>query len=111
MPAGEGSERLTEICNLMYECLQKTHAVTCKYLQSSLGKFSFVSSCVNPGRFFVQRLLSFLRSFYIKPELRFELPYNTNCGLKCWNACFPLHNGVSIMFVEKWSLQSDELLA
>ena len=65
-------ERLIEIRTLVSEWLKKTHA-TSKELQSLLGKLSFVSSCVRPGRIFVQRLLSFLRAIIqsLNPDLNF----------------------------------------
>ena len=36
---------------------------TLKQLQSLLGKLSFVTACVKPGRIFVARLFNSLRSF------------------------------------------------
>ena len=48
-------ERLSEIQGLVASWLIKETA-SLKELQSLLGKLSFVSSCVRPGRDFVQRL-------------------------------------------------------
>ena len=78
--------RLVEIRTLVSEWLKKTHA-TRKELQSLLGKLSFVSSCVGPGRIFVQRLLSFLRAIYSEPKSRFELPEYIRGDLKWWDTC------------------------
>ena len=36
---------------------------TLKQLQSLLGKLSFVTACVKPGRIFMSRLLNSLRAF------------------------------------------------
>ena len=54
-------ERVIEIQALVATWLTK-NTTSLKELQSLLGKLSFVSSCVRPGRIFVQRLLVFLRS-------------------------------------------------
>lgn len=101
--------RLQEIQVLVSEWLKKSNASR-KELQSLLGKLSFVSSCVRPGRIFVQRLLTFLRSIFSQPEQRFTLPEYIKGDLRWWQVYLPKYNGVSMMFIENWS-QPDEILA
>lgn len=101
--------RLQEIQVLVSEWLKKSNASR-KELQSLLGKLSFVSSCVRPGRIFVQRLLTFLRSIFSQPEQRFTLPEYIKGDLRWWQVYLPEYNGVSMMFIENWS-QPDEILA
>ncbi len=49
-------ERLQEIRTLVSVWLRKSNA-TKKEVQSLIGKLSFVSSCVRPGRVFIQSML------------------------------------------------------
>ena len=54
-------ERVQEIEVLVQDWLLKS-AATVRELQSLLGKLHFISGCVRPGRLFVSRLLTWLRS-------------------------------------------------
>jgi hypothetical protein len=56
-------ERVVEISLLVQSWLRKKKA-SLKELQSLLGKLHFISSCVRPGRVFVNRLLSWLRAAF-----------------------------------------------
>lgn len=51
-----------------------------------------------------------MRSIYVKPESKFELPDYIKGDLEWWNTYLPLYNGVSMMLVDNWS-EPDELLA
>ena len=68
-----------------------------KELQSLLGKLSFVSSCVRPGRVFMQRHLVFLRSIYSSTSSEFPVPDYIRDDLKWWNTYLSCFNGVSMM--------------
>ena len=56
-------DRLDEISALVEDWLGRSRC-SFKDLQSLLGKLHFVSSCVRPGRLFVSRLLTWLRTFH-----------------------------------------------
>ena len=56
-------ERVVEISLLVQSWLRKKKA-SLKGLQSLLGKLHFISACVRPGRVFVNRLLSWLRTAF-----------------------------------------------
>ena len=89
-------DRLLEIQELVAAWLVK-ETTSLKELQSLLGKLSFVSSCVRPGRVFVQRLLAFLRSIYSQTHARVEIPHYILDDLKWWHTYLPYFNGVSMM--------------
>ena len=55
-------ERLNEITSLVEDWLIRSKC-TLKELQSLLGKLHCVSTCVRPGRLFVSRLLTWLKTF------------------------------------------------
>ena len=101
-------ERLSEIQGLVASWLIKETA-SLKELQSLLGKLSFVSSCVRPGRVFVQRLLVSLRSIYSQPIRKFAIPDYVLCDLKWWHTYLPHFNGISMMSLD--SCQPDEEFA
>ena len=100
-------ERLDEIMMLLQEWIGKTHANR-KEIQSIIGKLSFVSACVRPGRLFVSRMLEFLRGL---PNVgKFPIPESFKQDLLWWRKFLPLHNGVSMMALEEWS-QPDEIFS
>lgn len=102
-------ERLLEIMELIQDWLTKSHA-TKKQLQSLLGKLNFVSSCVRPGRIFVQRLLKFLRKIYTSSAHLHSLPDYIKRDLCWWKTFLPVYNGISMMAVNEWS-EPDNMLA
>ena len=100
-------ERVNEILLLVQDWLDKPFA-TVKELQSLLGKLHFISSCVRPGRLFVSRLLTWLRSL---PDDRnaHVIPLYVRKDLLWWSCFLNTYNGISMMFLEDWS-QPDEFL-
>ena len=62
-------ERLQEILSLLEVWLLKTET-TLQELQSSIGKLSFISSCVQTSRVFMCGLLSWLRQIHGKKSVQ-----------------------------------------
>ena len=100
-------ERVDEILLLVRTWLDKSVA-TVKELQSLLGKLHFISSCVRPGRLFVCRLLTWLRSL---PDDRntHVIPLYVRKDLLWWSCFLNTYNGISMMLLEDWS-HPDEFL-
>ena len=69
---------------------------TKKPLQSLLGKLSFVTACVKPGRIFMACLLNNLRSF---SQSRSSCPISDDmrADISWWSSFLPLFNGVSLI--------------
>ena len=74
---------------------------TLKQLQSLLGKLSFVTACVKPGRIFMSRLLNSLRAF---PSTRARLPVSADmkADIAWWLAFLPIFNGTSLIKPQQW---------
>lgn len=69
---------------------------TKKQLQSLLGKLSFVTACVKPGRIFMARLLNNLRSFSKSRSSR-PISEDMRADISWWSSFLPLFNGVSLI--------------
>ena len=69
---------------------------TKKQLQSLLGKLSFMTTCVKPGRIFMTRLLNTLRSFS-KSRSSCLISDDMRADISWWSSFVPLFNGVSLM--------------
>ena len=71
-----------------------------KAVESLIGKLTFLSTCVPPGKVFVSRLLNFLRGLpksgqvHVCPEVHKDIIW--------WKTYLPFFNGVSIMPLEPW---------
>jgi hypothetical protein len=107
-------ERVVEISLLVQSWLRKKKA-SLKELQSLLGKLHFISSCVRPGRVFVNRLLSWLRAAF--PEnstgnhrVFRNIPNYVLKDLRWWERYLSKFNGISMMSIENWSAP-DEMLS
>lgn len=74
---------------------------TLKQLQSLLGKLSFVTACVKPGRIFMSRLLNSLRAF---PSTRARLPVSADmkADIAWWLDFLPIFNGTSLIKPIHW---------
>jgi hypothetical protein len=107
-------ERMVEISLLVQSWLRKKKA-SLKELQSLLGKLHFISSCVRPGRVFVNKLLSWLRTAF--PEnstgnhrVFRNIPNYVLKDLRWWERYLSKFNGISMMSIENWSAP-DEMLS
>ncbi|KXJ26023.1 hypothetical protein AC249_AIPGENE6469 [Exaiptasia diaphana] len=74
---------------------------TKKQLQSLIGRLSFVTACVRPGRIFMSRLLNNLRLFPSKSRTMIITP-DMYLDLSWWSSFLPLFNGVTIIKPEDW---------
>ncbi len=95
-------ERLVEISALIETWLGKTEA-TKREPQSLIGKLSFISSCVRPGRVFIQRLLQFHRYIYKSDSQYHTLPEYLKMNLLWWHIFLSFYNGVYMMALAEWS--------
>jgi hypothetical protein len=91
-------ERLDEISSLVEDCLIRSKC-TLKELQSLLGKLHFVSTCVRPGRVFVSRLLTWLKTFGGQNVSK-KIPKYVKLDLVWWSTFLIIYNGVSMMFLQ-----------
>jgi hypothetical protein len=74
---------------------------TVKQLQSLLGKLSYVSACVKPGRIFMSRLLGKLRAFPSGSK-RAAVTTDMKNDIDWWLEFLPVYNGVSIIKADEW---------
>ena len=93
-------ERVSEILLLVQDWLLKKSA-SLKDVQSLLGKLHFISACVRPGRIFVSRLLSWLRSFR-DINICLEIPKFVFYDLLWWSKFLIQYNGISMMLMDEW---------
>ena len=71
-------------------------------LQSLIGKLSFVSKCVRPGRLFLTRILDTLRSLR-RHHHRIKLSAEFRKDIHWWLRFISVYNGVSLIPTELWS--------
>ena len=69
---------------------------TKRQLQSLLGKLSYVTACVQPGRNFMNRLLNVLRSFTSRKQ-RLQVTMEMRNDILWWLQFLDLYNGVSVI--------------
>ena len=69
---------------------------TRRQLQSLLGKLSFVTACIRPGRIFMSRLLNRLRSLPSKPS-RFPVTSDMLPDIDWWLTFLPHFNGSTMI--------------
>ena len=94
-------ERLDEMSSLVEDWLIRSK-YTLKELQSLLGKLHFVSTCVRPGRLFVSRLLTWLKTFGGQNVSK-KIPKYVKLDLVWWSNFLIIYNGVSMMFLQNFS--------
>ena len=81
-------ERLEEIRKLTHSWLEKESA-SLKQVQSLLGKLNCVAACVKPSRFYIGRLLNWVRSIYDSPESLHIISDYVRKDLLWWNRFLP----------------------
>ena len=79
-----------------------------KELQSIIGKMSFITNCVRPGRIFINRLLEKLRN--CDDFQKYEIDTELQKDLNWWKKFMPKFDGISILWLQD-SLPYDTLLA
>ena len=81
--------------NTEIQTIKNKDVITKKQLQSLVGKLSFVTNCVRPGRIFLARLLEKLRSQNMKITVDEEMVKDLNW----WEAFLPTFEGVSLLWL------------
>ena len=73
-------------------------SATKKQLQSLIGKLSFITNCVRPGRIFISRLLNWLKQ--MKDNQTMNVPDETMKDIRWWETFLPKYNGVSLLWIK-----------
>ena len=100
-------DRCKELLNLLKEWKTRRN-YSKKQIQSLIGKLSFVTNCVRPGRIFLSRLIQAMTdcpekgTVVVNEEIINDIDW--------WLGYLPSFSGVSILWLED-SLKIDELLA
>ena len=104
----EVSERRREELMSLLQKWRKCQKYSKKQMQSLIGKLSFITNCVRPGRIFLSRLIDSLHdckedySNYVTEEIRKDVNW--------WIGFLPGFDGTSILWLEdKWDY--NELMA
>ena len=91
------SFRVSELHQELHKWLNKS-SFTRHELQQLLGKLSFVSACVRPGRAFMSRLLNALRAGFSRPKnTSFPLTEELRSDLDWWLFFLSHYNGISVI--------------
>jgi len=70
---------------------------TKRELQQLLGKLSFVSACIRPGRIFMCRLLNALRQFPASRTARVDIDVHMKEDIRWWVSLLQQYDGVSVV--------------
>lgn len=91
------SFRVSEFHQELHKWLNKS-LFTRLELQQLLGKLSFVSACVRPGRAFISRLLKALCACFSRPKnMSFPLTDDLRSDLDWWLFFLSQYNGISVI--------------
>ena len=91
------SFRITEVQQELQKWLVKS-SFTRRKLQQLLGKLSFVSACVRPGRAFMCRLLNALRSCFSRPKNAcLPISDELRSDIEWWLFFLSHYNGISVI--------------
>lgn len=96
--------RIQELTDELKEWQTKS-SYTKKQLQSLLGKLSFVTACVKPGRVFMSRLLNTLRDNSTKYRINLKVNDEMRADINWWLTFLPSFNGVSLIKPSCWDFQ------
>ena len=70
---------------------------TKKKMQRIIGKLSFITNCVRPGRIFISQLLECMKGMPNRGST--PIPEETKKDLRWWKHFLPTYNGVSILWL------------
>ena len=99
------NERLCETTNELSKW-QNKRVCTKRQLLSLIGKLSFVSQVVRPGRTFMRRLIDLSkRARYLHHRLRLNRAAYED--IRWWKNCLSTWNGKSLFYEEYWSSSID----
>ena len=99
------SERLTEVLTELYEWRHRQSA-TKRQILSLVGKLTFVSRVVRPGRTFIRRMIS-LASKLPHLHYRVQLTHDFQMDVDWWLHYLPQWNGVSLFPQNHWESNID----
>ena len=85
---------------------QKSSFFTKKQLQSLLGKLSFVTACVKPGRLFMARLLNSLRECKHAASSRYPISATMLLDIQWWLEFLPRYRRISLIKPFLWDFES-----
>lgn len=85
---------------------QKSSFFTKKQLQSLLGKLSFVTACVKPGRIFMARLLNSLRECKHAASHRYPISTTMLLDIQWWLEFLPRYHRISLIKPSLWDFES-----
>ena len=85
---------------------QSSTGFTKKQLQSLLGKLSFVTACVKPGRIFMARLLNTLRECTQPARHRYTISAPMLLDIQWWLDFLPRFHRVSLIKPSSWDFES-----
>ena len=101
VPASRLEELRTELT-----IWQKSSFFTKKQLQSLLGKLSFVTACVKPGRLFMARLLNSLRECKHAASYRYPISAAMLLDIQWWLEFLPRYRRISLIKPFLWDFES-----
>ena len=84
---------------------QKSSFFTKKQLQSLLGKLSFVTACVKPGRIFMARLLNSLRECKHAARHRYPISTTMLLDIQWWLEFLPRYHRISLIKPSLWDFE------
>ena len=87
--------RITELTELLQKWLHKKY-YTKKQLQSLVGKLSFVTNCVRPGRIFLSRIIEKMTNCDEHHNIKDE---EMDKDIKWWLEFLPQYSGVSTLWL------------
>ncbi|CAH1256970.1 Hypp1765 [Branchiostoma lanceolatum] len=88
-------DRLADALTILREWSSKTRA-TKQQIQSLVGRLSFITACVAPGRVFLSRMLNALRGLR-RHHHRVRLNSEFRKDIRWWLHFLPQYNGVSLI--------------
>ena len=109
MEARLPEEKLCELRNLLQGFMSQ-HTVTLRELASLMGKLSFTSRVVVPGRTFMRRLWDLIAKYNranAKPHYRISLTEECRQDLAWWNQLLNTWNGKSFFLHNAWTPAND----
>ena len=89
--------RVVELMNILKNWIHRK-SYTKKQLQSLIGKLSFVTNCVRPGRIFISRLLDSLRD--MGETQRKQVDKELLLDIQWWVDFLPTCTGTAILWLE-----------
>ena len=93
-------DRLQELEQELVTWQQKVYANKTQ-VQSLVGKLSFITKCVRPGRMLMARLLNWLREYKSKDNRR--IPDSFRKDLRWWQNFMREFNGVRLLPKDRWT--------